>query len=173
MSLCFIFRLGAFENGIAEGSIDLSVGEILAIRLLVNSDSPVWAILSEVLIKMSENWEMDKVYFWHVTCYRLVWRLTSQQQKPEWINNKSRPNTVYWQRVEIIVKNVLKLLNLYVTNIKSYEKPNYVRNFHKMLLIKLFCIKIPSQLDNIIYYCKRLTLQAISGTEQDSIFLVH
>eukprot|EP00076_Gallus_gallus_P040747 XP_025006285.1 alpha-1,3-mannosyl-glycoprotein 4-beta-N-acetylglucosaminyltransferase-like protein MGAT4D isoform X2 [Gallus gallus] len=48
-------KIGAFENGIAEGSIDLSVGEILAIRLLVNSDSPVWAILSEVLIKMSEN----------------------------------------------------------------------------------------------------------------------
>uniref|UniRef100_A0A8C3LZU0 MGAT4 family member D n=1 Tax=Chrysolophus pictus TaxID=9089 RepID=A0A8C3LZU0_CHRPC len=41
-------KIGAFENGIAEGSIDLSVGEILAIRLLVNSDSPVWAILSEV-----------------------------------------------------------------------------------------------------------------------------
>lgn len=58
MSLCFIFRLGAFENGIAEGSIDLSVGEILAIRLWVNSDSPVWAILSEVslLIKASLNW---------------------------------------------------------------------------------------------------------------------
>ncbi|XP_021252691.1 alpha-1,3-mannosyl-glycoprotein 4-beta-N-acetylglucosaminyltransferase-like protein MGAT4D isoform X1 [Numida meleagris] len=48
-------KIGAFENGIAEGSIDLSVGEILAIRLLVNSDSRVWAILSEVLIKTSEN----------------------------------------------------------------------------------------------------------------------
>ncbi|POI35054.1 hypothetical protein CIB84_001194 [Bambusicola thoracicus] len=48
-------KIGAFENGVAEGSIDLSVGEILAIRLLVNSDSPVWAILSEVLIKLSEN----------------------------------------------------------------------------------------------------------------------
>uniref|UniRef100_A0A669P4F8 MGAT4 family member D n=1 Tax=Phasianus colchicus TaxID=9054 RepID=A0A669P4F8_PHACC len=44
-------KIGAFENGIAEGSIDLSIGEILAIRLLVNSDSPVWAILSEVSLK--------------------------------------------------------------------------------------------------------------------------
>ncbi|XP_042685663.1 alpha-1,3-mannosyl-glycoprotein 4-beta-N-acetylglucosaminyltransferase-like protein MGAT4D isoform X1 [Centrocercus urophasianus] len=48
-------KIGAFENGVAEGNIDPSVGEILAIRLLVHSDSPVWAILSEVLIKMSEN----------------------------------------------------------------------------------------------------------------------
>ncbi|NXK56049.1 MGT4B acetylglucosaminyltransferase, partial [Chauna torquata] len=40
-------KIGAFENGIAEGSINLS-GKIQAIRLSVNSDSPVWAILSEV-----------------------------------------------------------------------------------------------------------------------------
>uniref|UniRef100_A0A8C0IJ13 MGAT4 family member D n=1 Tax=Bubo bubo TaxID=30461 RepID=A0A8C0IJ13_BUBBB len=50
----FIFYLGAFENGIAEGSINQSIGKIQAIRLSVNSDSPVWAILSEVsmLIKV-------------------------------------------------------------------------------------------------------------------------
>ncbi|NXJ04995.1 MGT4B acetylglucosaminyltransferase, partial [Odontophorus gujanensis] len=41
-------KIGAFQNGIAEGSIEPSIGEILAIRLLVHSDSPVWAILSEV-----------------------------------------------------------------------------------------------------------------------------
>ncbi|KFP24368.1 Alpha-1,3-mannosyl-glycoprotein 4-beta-N-acetylglucosaminyltransferase B, partial [Colius striatus] len=41
-------KIGAFENGIAEGSINPSIGKIKAIRLLVNSDSPVWAILSEV-----------------------------------------------------------------------------------------------------------------------------
>uniref|UniRef100_A0A8C0FVU5 MGAT4 family member D n=1 Tax=Bubo bubo TaxID=30461 RepID=A0A8C0FVU5_BUBBB len=40
---------GAFENGIAEGSINQSIGKIQAIRLSVNSDSPVWAILSEVI----------------------------------------------------------------------------------------------------------------------------
>ncbi|XP_035182212.1 alpha-1,3-mannosyl-glycoprotein 4-beta-N-acetylglucosaminyltransferase-like protein MGAT4D isoform X1 [Oxyura jamaicensis] len=47
-------KIGAFENGIAEGSISLPE-KIQAIRLSVNSDSPVWAILSEVLIKTSEN----------------------------------------------------------------------------------------------------------------------
>ncbi|NWH96402.1 MGT4B acetylglucosaminyltransferase, partial [Aegithalos caudatus] len=41
-------KIGAFENGIAEGSISQSIGRIQAIRLSVTSDSPVWAILSEV-----------------------------------------------------------------------------------------------------------------------------
>ncbi|NWX12818.1 MGT4B acetylglucosaminyltransferase, partial [Aegotheles bennettii] len=41
-------KIGAFENGIAEGSINQSIGKIQAIRLSVNSDSHVWAILSEV-----------------------------------------------------------------------------------------------------------------------------
>ncbi|KAM6270135.1 alpha-1,3-mannosyl-glycoprotein 4-beta-N-acetylglucosaminyltransferase-like protein MGAT4D [Porphyrio hochstetteri] len=48
-------KIGAFDNGIAEGSIDQSIGKIEAFRLSVNSDSPVWAILSEVFIKASEN----------------------------------------------------------------------------------------------------------------------
>ncbi|XP_010217988.1 PREDICTED: glycosyltransferase 54 domain-containing protein [Tinamus guttatus] len=48
-------KIGTFENGISEGSISLSVGKIQAIRLSVNSDSPVWAILSEVFIKTSEK----------------------------------------------------------------------------------------------------------------------
>ncbi|KFO93380.1 Alpha-1,3-mannosyl-glycoprotein 4-beta-N-acetylglucosaminyltransferase B, partial [Buceros rhinoceros silvestris] len=41
-------KIGAFENGIAEGSIDQAIGKIQAIRLSINSASPVWAILSEV-----------------------------------------------------------------------------------------------------------------------------
>ncbi|NWI44808.1 MGT4B acetylglucosaminyltransferase, partial [Picathartes gymnocephalus] len=41
-------KIGIFENGIAEGSISQSIGRIQAIRLSVSSDSPVWAILSEV-----------------------------------------------------------------------------------------------------------------------------
>ncbi|NXH10201.1 MGT4B acetylglucosaminyltransferase, partial [Bucco capensis] len=41
-------KIGAFENGIAEGTIDQSLGKLLAIRLAINSDSPVWAVLSEV-----------------------------------------------------------------------------------------------------------------------------
>ncbi|XP_051473968.1 alpha-1,3-mannosyl-glycoprotein 4-beta-N-acetylglucosaminyltransferase-like protein MGAT4D [Apus apus] len=48
-------QIGAFENGIAEGSINRSIGKIQAIRLSINSDSPVWVILSEVLIKTSGN----------------------------------------------------------------------------------------------------------------------
>ncbi|XP_010022882.1 PREDICTED: alpha-1,3-mannosyl-glycoprotein 4-beta-N-acetylglucosaminyltransferase B-like, partial [Nestor notabilis] len=48
-------QIGAFENGIAEGIINQSIGKIQAIRLSVNSDSPAWAILSEVFIKTSEN----------------------------------------------------------------------------------------------------------------------
>uniref|UniRef100_A0A8C3MF59 Alpha-1,3-mannosyl-glycoprotein 4-beta-N-acetylglucosaminyltransferase B n=1 Tax=Geospiza parvula TaxID=87175 RepID=A0A8C3MF59_GEOPR len=42
------FFSGAFENGTAEGSISQAIGRIEAIRLSVSSDSPVWAILSEV-----------------------------------------------------------------------------------------------------------------------------
>uniref|UniRef100_A0A8C3JSB0 MGAT4 family member D n=1 Tax=Calidris pygmaea TaxID=425635 RepID=A0A8C3JSB0_9CHAR len=45
-------KIGAFENGIAEGGVSQSIGKIQAIRLSVNSDSPVWAILSEVSMKV-------------------------------------------------------------------------------------------------------------------------
>ncbi|NWV09077.1 MGT4B acetylglucosaminyltransferase, partial [Ptilonorhynchus violaceus] len=41
-------KIGAFENGIAEGSISQSIGRIQAIRLSVSSNSSVWAVLSEV-----------------------------------------------------------------------------------------------------------------------------
>ncbi|XP_038256357.1 alpha-1,3-mannosyl-glycoprotein 4-beta-N-acetylglucosaminyltransferase-like protein MGAT4D isoform X5 [Dermochelys coriacea] len=44
---------GIFDNGIAEGIISPSVGKIQAIRLSIHSDSPVWALLSEILIKTS------------------------------------------------------------------------------------------------------------------------
>ncbi|KAI6069543.1 Alpha-1,3-mannosyl-glycoprotein 4-beta-N-acetylglucosaminyltransferase-like protein MGAT4D isoform X1 [Aix galericulata] len=40
-------KIGAFVNGIAEGNINLPK-KIQAIRLSVNSDSPVWVILSEL-----------------------------------------------------------------------------------------------------------------------------
>ncbi|GAB0189337.1 alpha-1,3-mannosyl-glycoprotein 4-beta-N-acetylglucosaminyltransferase-like protein MGAT4D [Grus japonensis] len=46
----------AFENGIAEGTINQSIGKIQAIRLSVNSDSPVWAILSEIT-SMHLQWD--------------------------------------------------------------------------------------------------------------------
>ncbi|XP_028932528.1 alpha-1,3-mannosyl-glycoprotein 4-beta-N-acetylglucosaminyltransferase-like protein MGAT4D isoform X2 [Ornithorhynchus anatinus] len=44
-------KIGAFENGIAEGTISPTVGKIKALRLTVLSDSPVWALLSEIFIK--------------------------------------------------------------------------------------------------------------------------
>uniref|UniRef100_A0A671RMX7 Alpha-1,3-mannosyl-glycoprotein 4-beta-N-acetylglucosaminyltransferase B-like n=1 Tax=Sinocyclocheilus anshuiensis TaxID=1608454 RepID=A0A671RMX7_9TELE len=38
----------SFKNGVAEGEVDGALGEIVAIRLLVHSDSDVWVLLSEV-----------------------------------------------------------------------------------------------------------------------------
>ncbi|XP_074849381.1 alpha-1,3-mannosyl-glycoprotein 4-beta-N-acetylglucosaminyltransferase-like protein MGAT4D isoform X1 [Carettochelys insculpta] len=46
-------KIGTFDNGIAEGIISPSVGKIQAIRLSIHSNSPVWALLSEILIKTS------------------------------------------------------------------------------------------------------------------------
>uniref|UniRef100_A0A673G941 Alpha-1,3-mannosyl-glycoprotein 4-beta-N-acetylglucosaminyltransferase B-like n=1 Tax=Sinocyclocheilus rhinocerous TaxID=307959 RepID=A0A673G941_9TELE len=40
--------LGSFKNGMAEGEVDGALGEIVAMRLLVHSDSDVWVLLSEV-----------------------------------------------------------------------------------------------------------------------------
>ncbi|KAM9295495.1 alpha-1,3-mannosyl-glycoprotein 4-beta-N-acetylglucosaminyltransferase-like protein MGAT4D isoform 3-T4 [Morus bassanus] len=52
-------KIGAFENGIAEGSINQSIGKIQAIRLSVNSDSPVWAILSEGSVTVRRKFQSD------------------------------------------------------------------------------------------------------------------
>lgn len=45
-------RIGAFVNGLAEGSVDQLIGNILAIRLTILSESPVWALISEIFIKV-------------------------------------------------------------------------------------------------------------------------
>ncbi|XP_038611053.1 alpha-1,3-mannosyl-glycoprotein 4-beta-N-acetylglucosaminyltransferase-like protein MGAT4D isoform X2 [Tachyglossus aculeatus] len=45
------FKIGAFENGIAEGTVSPTVGKIKALRLTVLSNSPVWALLSEIFIR--------------------------------------------------------------------------------------------------------------------------
>uniref|UniRef100_A0A670I934 Alpha-1,3-mannosyl-glycoprotein 4-beta-N-acetylglucosaminyltransferase A n=1 Tax=Podarcis muralis TaxID=64176 RepID=A0A670I934_PODMU len=42
------FRIGKFENGMAEGTVDPSLNPIAAVRLLVIQNSSVWAILNEV-----------------------------------------------------------------------------------------------------------------------------
>ncbi|KAM9330461.1 alpha-1,3-mannosyl-glycoprotein 4-beta-N-acetylglucosaminyltransferase-like protein MGAT4D [Gastrophryne carolinensis] len=46
-------QIGKFHNGIAEGQVSSTLGKIKAIRLKVLTESPVWALLSEV----------SKVYF--------------------------------------------------------------------------------------------------------------
>ncbi|XP_069098668.1 alpha-1,3-mannosyl-glycoprotein 4-beta-N-acetylglucosaminyltransferase-like protein MGAT4D [Pleurodeles waltl] len=45
-------RIGAFVNGLAEGSVDPLIGNVLAIRLTILTESPVWALISEVFIKV-------------------------------------------------------------------------------------------------------------------------
>nr|XP_033795553.1 alpha-1,3-mannosyl-glycoprotein 4-beta-N-acetylglucosaminyltransferase-like protein MGAT4D isoform X2 [Geotrypetes seraphini] len=45
-------KLGTFVNGVAEGIIPSSIGKIQAIRLSFLSDSQVWALLSEIYIRV-------------------------------------------------------------------------------------------------------------------------
>ncbi|XP_023689577.1 alpha-1,3-mannosyl-glycoprotein 4-beta-N-acetylglucosaminyltransferase A [Paramormyrops kingsleyae] len=45
------YRIGHFENGIAEASVDPTLNPVVALRLSVLQDSAVWAILSEIHIK--------------------------------------------------------------------------------------------------------------------------
>lgn len=47
-------QIGAFQNGIAEGEISNSLGKIKAIRLKILTESPVWALLSEIFIKLKK-----------------------------------------------------------------------------------------------------------------------
>ncbi|KAJ6667895.1 hypothetical protein lerEdw1_016216 [Lerista edwardsae] len=42
-------QIGSFSKGIAEGEVDPSFGPLEAIRLTIQTDSPVWIILSEVI----------------------------------------------------------------------------------------------------------------------------
>ncbi|XP_077783711.1 alpha-1,3-mannosyl-glycoprotein 4-beta-N-acetylglucosaminyltransferase A isoform X3 [Podarcis muralis] len=49
------FRIGKFENGMAEGTVDPSLNPIAAVRLLVIQNSSVWAILNEIHIKKLPN----------------------------------------------------------------------------------------------------------------------
>ncbi|OCT99769.1 alpha-1,3-mannosyl-glycoprotein 4-beta-N-acetylglucosaminyltransferase B [Xenopus laevis] len=45
-------QIGKFVSGVAEGVISPSIGKIKAVRLKILSESPVWALLSEIFIKM-------------------------------------------------------------------------------------------------------------------------
>ncbi|XP_024116134.1 alpha-1,3-mannosyl-glycoprotein 4-beta-N-acetylglucosaminyltransferase A isoform X2 [Oryzias melastigma] len=46
------FTIGAFINGVAEGEIDEELQPVSALRLVFQSDSDLWAVLSEVHIKV-------------------------------------------------------------------------------------------------------------------------
>ncbi|XP_063314524.1 alpha-1,3-mannosyl-glycoprotein 4-beta-N-acetylglucosaminyltransferase-like protein MGAT4D isoform X2 [Pelobates fuscus] len=47
-------QIGKFLNGIAEGEISPSLGKIKAFRLKILSESPVWALISEIFIKVAK-----------------------------------------------------------------------------------------------------------------------
>ncbi|XP_065098858.1 alpha-1,3-mannosyl-glycoprotein 4-beta-N-acetylglucosaminyltransferase B [Paramisgurnus dabryanus] len=44
--------IGSFKNGLAAGDVDQDLEQLSAIRLLVHTDSDVWVLLSEILIKV-------------------------------------------------------------------------------------------------------------------------
>ncbi|XP_050817520.1 alpha-1,3-mannosyl-glycoprotein 4-beta-N-acetylglucosaminyltransferase B isoform X1 [Gopherus flavomarginatus] len=47
-------QIGSFSKGVAEGEVDSSFGPLEAIRLVIQTDSPVWIILSEIFLKKAE-----------------------------------------------------------------------------------------------------------------------
>lgn len=48
---------GSFSKGIAEGEVDPSFGPLEAVRLTIQTDSPVWIILSEVNYDQDSSWQ--------------------------------------------------------------------------------------------------------------------
>ncbi|XP_030638641.1 alpha-1,3-mannosyl-glycoprotein 4-beta-N-acetylglucosaminyltransferase B [Chanos chanos] len=44
--------IGSFVNGVAEGEVKSELGELIAMRLVIHSDSDVWVLLSEISIKV-------------------------------------------------------------------------------------------------------------------------
>ncbi|KAM9795482.1 alpha-1,3-mannosyl-glycoprotein 4-beta-N-acetylglucosaminyltransferase B [Neosynchiropus ocellatus] len=48
------YRVGWFQNGIAEAALDPAFGPLEALRLTIVADSPVWVILSEIFIKKAD-----------------------------------------------------------------------------------------------------------------------
>ena len=46
--MCGLCVWGGFEDGVAEGEIEEALQPISALRLVVHSDSDVWALLTEV-----------------------------------------------------------------------------------------------------------------------------
>lgn len=48
LALCL--SLAQFEKGVAEGTVDPAFNPVVAVRLTVQKDSAVWAIISEVCL---------------------------------------------------------------------------------------------------------------------------
>uniref|UniRef100_A0A671KM27 Alpha-1,3-mannosyl-glycoprotein 4-beta-N-acetylglucosaminyltransferase A n=1 Tax=Sinocyclocheilus anshuiensis TaxID=1608454 RepID=A0A671KM27_9TELE len=49
------YKLAQFEKGVAEGTVDPAFNPVVAVRLKVQKDSAVWAIISEVCLKKQTN----------------------------------------------------------------------------------------------------------------------
>ncbi|KAM9067536.1 alpha-1,3-mannosyl-glycoprotein 4-beta-N-acetylglucosaminyltransferase B isoform 8-T8 [Sarcophilus harrisii] len=47
-------QIGSFSKGVAEGEVDPAFGPLEAVRLSIQTDSPVWVILSEIFLKKAD-----------------------------------------------------------------------------------------------------------------------
>ncbi|CAO2642814.1 Alpha-1,3-mannosyl-glycoprotein 4-beta-N-acetylglucosaminyltransferase B [Lemmus lemmus] len=47
-------QIGSFYKGVAEGEVDPAFGPLEALRLSIQTDSPVWVILSEIFLKKAD-----------------------------------------------------------------------------------------------------------------------
>ncbi|XP_053512818.1 alpha-1,3-mannosyl-glycoprotein 4-beta-N-acetylglucosaminyltransferase B isoform X1 [Artibeus jamaicensis] len=52
--LSVLFPPGSFYKGVAEGEVDPAFGPLEALRLSIQTDSPVWVILSEIFLKKAD-----------------------------------------------------------------------------------------------------------------------
>ncbi|OXB59430.1 hypothetical protein ASZ78_004789 [Callipepla squamata] len=57
-------QIGSFSKGVAEGEVDPSFGPLEAIRLSIQTDSPVWIILSEVCPNLTFSGVAPRVDFY-------------------------------------------------------------------------------------------------------------
>ncbi|XP_055287180.1 alpha-1,3-mannosyl-glycoprotein 4-beta-N-acetylglucosaminyltransferase B [Moschus berezovskii] len=47
-------QIGSFSKGVAQGEVDPAFGPLEALRLSIQTDSPVWVILSEIFLKKAD-----------------------------------------------------------------------------------------------------------------------
>ncbi|CAL8358700.1 unnamed protein product [Merluccius merluccius] len=65
--------IGDFQDGIAEGNIDIAMQPISALRLMVHNDSDVWILLSESLLEKGLAFSTVKVYAVAVLAGQVGW----------------------------------------------------------------------------------------------------